>query len=168
MTYINKSQSKVRNSSNLVFFVSIAFALIPANFITIIIREKEKNTKHLQIVSGISLFAYWLSNVIFELVKYYTTGAICLALMSAYSQSTNEMWVIYFIYGLTMIPFTYLFTFFFFLLVQVINLVLGGKTFTLTGADYVLPALVGTVASGSTTYCYVGISQTGSDQPCKL
>ena len=113
MTYISQSQSKVRNSSSLVFFISIAFALIPANFITIIIREKEKNTKHLQIVSGISLLAYWLSNVIFELVKYYTTGAICLGLMSAYSQCTNEMWVIYFIYGLTMIPFTYLFTFFY-------------------------------------------------------
>ena len=103
----------MRNSSNLVFFISIAFALIPGNFITIIIREKEKNTKHLQIVSGISLLAYWLSNFIFELIKYFTTGAICLGLMSAFSQCTSEMWLIYFCYGISMVPFTYLFTFIF-------------------------------------------------------
>lgn len=113
MTFSNFSKTKVRNSSNLVFFVSIAFALIPANFITIIIKEKELNTKHLQIVSGISLSAYWLANFIFELVKYFSTGAVCLGLMSAYSQCTSEMWLIYLIYGLSMVPFTYLFTFIF-------------------------------------------------------
>jgi ATP-binding cassette subfamily A (ABC1) protein 3 len=97
----------------LVFFVSIAFALIPANFITIIIREKEANTKHLQIVSGISLLAYWLSNFIFELIKYFTTGAICLGMMAAYGQIVKEMWIVYFMYGISMIPFTYCFSFIF-------------------------------------------------------
>lgn len=36
-----RSRGETRNTSNLVFFVSIAFALIPAGFITVIIRERE-------------------------------------------------------------------------------------------------------------------------------
>ena len=35
------NRGETRNSSNLVFFVSVAFALIPANFITVIIIRKE-------------------------------------------------------------------------------------------------------------------------------
>jgi ATP-binding cassette subfamily A (ABC1) protein 3 len=112
-TFQNKNQNKIRNSTNLCFFLSIAFALIPANFITIIIREREQNTKHLQIISGISLIAYWLSNFIFELVKYFVTGGICLSLMQIFGQCTNEMWLFYVIYGFSMVPFSYIFSFIF-------------------------------------------------------
>jgi ATP-binding cassette subfamily A (ABC1) protein 3 len=78
-----------------------------------IIREREQNTKHLQIISGISLIAYWLSNFIFELVKYFVTGGICLSLMQIFGQCTNEMWLFYVIYGFSMVPFSYIFSFIF-------------------------------------------------------
>ena len=38
--------------------------------------ERESNTKHLQIISGMSLISYWLSNYVFELVKYFFIGGI--------------------------------------------------------------------------------------------
>jgi len=41
-SYIEKNDSKNRNSSILLVFISICFTLIPANFVTIIINEKEK------------------------------------------------------------------------------------------------------------------------------
>ena len=73
-THEERRNSKERNSSMLLVFISICFTLIPANFITIIIKEKENNSKHLQIISGISLMSYWVNNFIFELVKYYIIG----------------------------------------------------------------------------------------------
>ena len=45
MTLKDESISNIQGSQNLVFFLTIAFSLIPANFITIIIKEREMNRK---------------------------------------------------------------------------------------------------------------------------
>ena len=62
---INEEIQDERNINKLMvlFFTSLAFSLIPSNFITIIIKEKENNSKHLQIVSGISLFKSSVPNI---------------------------------------------------------------------------------------------------------
>jgi ATP-binding cassette, subfamily A (ABC1), member 3 len=108
-----RKQGETRNTSNLVFFVSIAFALIPANFITTIIKERETNTKHLQIISGISLTSYWLSNFVFELVKYYIIGGVCLLIILAFDKFPSWFWLLYILYGFSMTSFTYMFSVFF-------------------------------------------------------
>jgi len=41
LTDDEKNKSESTNDNTLVFFVSIAFALIPSSFITLIIRERE-------------------------------------------------------------------------------------------------------------------------------
>lgn len=113
LTLKSSSQGKTRNSSNLVFFISIAFALIPANFITIIIKERELNTKHLQIISGISTASYWFSNFIFELIKYYFTGGLCILLIWGFDSYADYLVVFYILYGFSMVSFTYLLSFLF-------------------------------------------------------
>ena len=40
LTNSQKTKSNTNNDSTLVFFVSIAFALIPSSFITLIIKER--------------------------------------------------------------------------------------------------------------------------------
>jgi ATP-binding cassette subfamily A (ABC1) protein 3 len=105
-----RKQGETRNSSNLVFFVSVAFALIPANFITLIIKERESNTKHLQIISGISLTSYWISNFIFELVKYYFIGGVNLLIIYAFGNFPYYLWLLYLLYGPAMVSFTYMFS----------------------------------------------------------
>ena len=108
-----RTQGQTRNSSNLVFFVSVAFALIPANFITIIIKERESNTKHLQIISGISLTSYWLSNFLFELIKYYFIGGVNLLIIMAFGNFPYWLWLLYVVYGFSMVSFTYMMSLFF-------------------------------------------------------
>jgi hypothetical protein len=61
----------------------------------------------LQIVSGISYLAYWLSNFIFELLKYYFTTGICLAIIKGFDKFPEELYMLYLLYGVAMIPFTY-------------------------------------------------------------
>ena len=80
-----EQQSDQTNNNLVIFFVAIAFSLIPANFVTIIVKEKVNNSKHLMRVSGINIAAYWIVNYIFELVKYYFTCGICLLLLWAFS-----------------------------------------------------------------------------------
>ena len=112
-TLKEKNNGQERNNATLVFFVAVAFALIPANFITLIIKEREKNTKHLQIISGISLISYWFSNFIFELVKYYFTGGINLIIIYLFDFFPSYFYVLYLLYGPSMVSFTYLFSFIF-------------------------------------------------------
>ena len=112
-TFKEQSDNAERSNSTLVFFVAVAFALIPANFITLIIKERETNSKHLQIISGISLIAYWTSNFISELVKYYFTGGICLIIIKLFDSFPKNFWVLYLLYGPSMVSFTYLFSFWF-------------------------------------------------------
>ena len=122
---------KKRNELLIIFFITLAFSLIPSNFITIIIKEKENNSKHLQIISGIFLFSYWFNNYIFELIKYYLVGGICLLLLLAFDFYEKYFYILYFEYGPAMISFTYFFSIFFKseyigqILILVINLIFG-------------------------------------------
>ena len=107
-------ESKDQTSNSLViFFVAIAFSLIPANFVTIIVREKLNNSKHLMRVSGISITAYWIINYLYELVKYYFTCGICLLLLYAFDFYKEYLYIFYLIYGPAMVASTYILSFLF-------------------------------------------------------
>ena len=112
LTYKEKNDKKTRNGFNLVFFISIALSLIPANFITIIVREKENKSKHLQKLSGASIYVYWLNNYIFELVKYYLVVGICLLILSLFNYYEKYLLILYIFYGPALVSFTYVLSYF--------------------------------------------------------
>ena len=103
-----KSHSKETNNYCLVFFVNVAFSLIPANFVTLIVKERVNNSKHLMKISGVGLVAYWMSNYIFEIIKYYVAGGVNMLLIWAFDLFPNYLWVLYLLYGPSMVSCTYL------------------------------------------------------------
>ena len=105
--------TNTRNTSNLVFFVSIAFSLIPANFITVLIKERESNSKHLQVISGINYSSYWISNFIFELIKYYVSTGICIGIIEGFNYFPSYFWLLWLLYGPSITAFTYMTSFLF-------------------------------------------------------
>ena len=112
-TYEERKDSKDNNNAMLLIFISICFTLIPANFITIIIKEKENNSKHLQIISGISLMSYWVNNYFFELIKYYIIGGVCILFLKIFDFYEDYVYILYLLYGPSMVSFTYLLSFLF-------------------------------------------------------
>ncbi len=108
-----ENQSEQSTNSTMVFFVAVAFSLIPANFVTIIVKERLNNSKHLMKISGMSLFAYWLVNFLFELIKYYFTVGICMILIYFMDFYPTYFIYFYFLYGPPMILFTYCLSFLF-------------------------------------------------------
>ena len=112
LTYKEKDDKKSRNGFSLVFFISIALSLIPANFITIIVREKENKSKHLQKLSGVSICVYWLNNYIFELVKYYLVVGLCLVILFCFNFYEKYLVLLYIFYGPALISFTYVLSYF--------------------------------------------------------
>jgi len=103
-----------------VFLISLAFSFIPAGIITFIVYERENNVKHQQIVSGVSLMAYWISNYTVDYAKYLICGIFtCLAIkifgINAFdsAQSYGVVWLLMFLYGPAMILSTYCISFLF-------------------------------------------------------
>ena len=112
LKYEEKYNKKSRKGFSLVFYISIAFALIPSNIITSIIREKENKLKHLQILSGLSLFTYWLNNYIFDLLKYIVISLLSYLILIFFHFEENYLPILYFLYGPAMISFTYCVSYF--------------------------------------------------------
>lgn len=70
---INNDQVSDAIQSSLIF--GMAFALIPSGIIVYIVKERENNVKHQQIVSGVSLISYWLSNFVVDYLKWLICAA---------------------------------------------------------------------------------------------
>ena len=112
LSYKEKNNKKSRKGFLLAFYISIALALIPSNFITIIIREKENKSKHLQLLSGLSITSYWINNYIFELIKYYVVVGLCLILLVIFKFYEKYLALLYVFYGPALVSFTYFISYF--------------------------------------------------------
>jgi ATP-binding cassette subfamily A (ABC1) protein 3 len=98
----------------IVFFVSISFALIPAAMITFIMGERERNLKHMQLISGMSLAAYWASNIIFDVIKALIPSLIVIGLMNGFGVDYSNTWLAFLLYPIAVTPFTYATSFLFY------------------------------------------------------
>ena len=73
MAYPTSTTLNDRDASGDAIFLciiaGIGYALIPATIISNIVSERYKGLKHIQMVSGMSLQAYWASNFAFDVMK---------------------------------------------------------------------------------------------------
>ncbi len=103
-----------------VFIIALAYAFIPAGVILFIVKERENNSKHQQIVSGVSVYAYWLSNLLIDFCKYIIPGiwtAVCIAIfgINAFTEGDRYgmIWALVVFFGPAIMTFTYLTSFMF-------------------------------------------------------
>ena len=91
----------------------IAFALVPASIISFIVREREDNLKHQQLISGVSMLAYWLSNSVVDIIKCLIPTGLAIILLYAFGVILPYGWLLILLYGFSIIPFTYASSFLF-------------------------------------------------------
>lgn len=91
--------------------MAIALALIPCVIIAFIIKERVQQLKHMQLISGVSLPAYWLSNLIADISKTLVPMLIALVLMNIYGVEDEGAWLLLLLYPLAIVPFTYVTSF---------------------------------------------------------
>eukprot|EP00924_Labyrinthula_sp_SR-Ha-C_P016702 maker-scaffold_6-snap-gene-12.1-mRNA-1 protein AED:0.16 eAED:0.16 QI:0/0/0/1/1/1/3/0/2699 len=98
-------------------FALLAFAFIPGPMISYAVMEKEESVqiKHLQFVSGTSIGAYWLASYAFDLVVFLVPCSLALMLIQLFEITSftengafEVVAVVFFGYGLAVIPFAYL------------------------------------------------------------
>ena len=112
LSYDERKNKKSRNGATLVFFISIGLSLIPSNFILTIIKEKENKSKHLQLLSGLSLLVYWINNYIFEIAKYFIISVFSLSIIAIFNFYEYYIISLYVLYGPALISFTYCLSYF--------------------------------------------------------
>ena len=84
VTYQQSQKSAQVSGYFIVFVVAIGFSLIPAVIISFIVGEREKNLRHMQMISGMSLPAYWISNMFFDIAKSMIPCGTVVGLMYAF------------------------------------------------------------------------------------
>ncbi|KAG5484802.1 hypothetical protein LSCM1_06628 [Leishmania martiniquensis] len=100
--------------------IMIPFTFLPSNPVAWIVKERECKARHLQNVSGLSFYVYWLTNFLFDIAAYAIS--MCLVILIFLSFSREEyvgderigaVFVLFFIYGLSSTTTGYMCSFFF-------------------------------------------------------
>lgn len=115
------SSQKALSSYLIPFLVNIGFSCIPAAFAAFIVRERETKTKHQQFISGVSATAYWIANFLWDFVNFLFPALLLLVIYASFSPLPTTFLSSYagvtllnlFMLGMSMIPFTYAFSFLF-------------------------------------------------------
>src|SRR6185437_15595688 len=80
-------QKDVIQSLNGVFasiIISLAFTFIPASFAVFVVSEREYKSKHIQLISGVSMSSYWVANFVWDFIAYLIPASIACIIIYAY------------------------------------------------------------------------------------
>ena len=111
--YVFKQREEAANSFDFAFMVSIGLALIPCVMVSYILKEREEQLKHIQLISGMSLFGYWAANVLCDVIKACVPISIILLLMWAVGVWYKGVWVLFVLFPFAVVPFSYVTSFLF-------------------------------------------------------
>lgn len=119
-TWKQDNNSATADAFTAALFIMIAFCFVPASYATFIVKEREVKAKHQQIISGVSIYAYWTSSWVWDFLSYLPTVALVMALCFAYdidaftkNEGTVACFLLFTLYGPAVASFTYVVTFFF-------------------------------------------------------
>ena len=101
--------------------VGMGCTFIPVGVIGLVMKEKELNIKHQHVISGMSIWSYWMSYFLWDIIKHIlpTIGIPVLTIIFNLESFVDKdikiaaQFVLIYIFGFAVFPFTYLSTFFF-------------------------------------------------------
>ena len=65
--------------------IIIAFSFVAANTALYVVREREVSAKHQQLISGVSVPAYWLANFLFDYAAFCVPASVAIVLCRAFN-----------------------------------------------------------------------------------
>ncbi|GAB1604923.1 ATP-binding cassette sub-family A member 2-like, partial [Argonauta hians] len=119
-------------------FIIVAMSFVPASFVLFLVYERSIKAKHLQFVSGMDPFIYWLANYVWDMCNYVIPAFCCIGILlifdiPSYVSPTNLPAVVslFLLYGWSITPIMYPASFWFrepstaYICLIVINLFVG-------------------------------------------
>ncbi|XP_075155305.1 ATP binding cassette subfamily A member 3 isoform X2 [Haematobia irritans] len=103
-------------STNLCF----CFCFVSAFYILFLIKERESRSKLLQFVSGVNIWIFWISQFLWDIMTFTLTALIVVCTIACFQEdgfsSFSDLvryFVVIFVFGLSVLPCTYLISMFF-------------------------------------------------------
>ena len=113
LTQTQASQSAETSTFTSALIIVMAFAFIPVSFATFIVRERQLEVKHQQLISGVSITAYWTSSYAFDIVAYMVPCLGSIAMIAAFqisgwteAETFAALCLLFLFYGISVAPFT--------------------------------------------------------------
>nr|CAH8833395.1 unnamed protein product [Trichobilharzia regenti] len=126
-------------------FTLLSLSFIPASFITFLVKEKSTGSKHLQYVSGLNPYVYWLSVYLWDILNYALCAFLCILVFIAFQKVAyidleviGSFILLILLYGLAVTPMLYVTTFFIqspstaLVILSIFNLLTGSITVVCT------------------------------------
>eukprot|EP00004_Rigifila_ramosa_P026391 TRINITY_DN818_c0_g1_i1.p1 TRINITY_DN818_c0_g1~~TRINITY_DN818_c0_g1_i1.p1 ORF type:complete len:1668 (-),score=437.00 TRINITY_DN818_c0_g1_i1:51-5054(-) len=100
-------------------FVLLPYCFLPANFVVFLVKERENKAKHIQLVSGVSVYAYWAANMTWDLIMFAITSIGTIIVFLAFDkqefignfETFAATFFLFVFYGLAVIPWTFCWSF---------------------------------------------------------
>lgn len=112
-TYMTKVVRETSNSGTIVFMSAISYSMMITAIVSYLVVERISGLKHLQVISGMNLKAYWVGNFAFDFIKMQFTIGITMALLFGFDLGYTGAWATYLALPLGIIPFSYAMSFWF-------------------------------------------------------
>jgi ABC-type multidrug transport system ATPase subunit len=133
-------------------FILVPLCYIPAAFVAFIVRERVSKSKHLQFVSGISPYLYWIATYVWDLTLFLILIAFILIALSIFGKKNAKVFIgssdgilciisLLLTYGASSLPLAYLYSFAFvnFSTAQIVIMVINFMTgFVMVLAYYIM------------------------------
>ena len=122
LPYTKTEKDIIKNIGGIfaVFIFAIGMSLIPASLIVFIVKEKQYNIKHQQMVSGASQLAYWSSHFFVDFIKALIPTIFAALMCQAFDIQgliEDDCWgavlLLFIFYAAGISNFSYFFSFFF-------------------------------------------------------
>ena len=133
-------------------FILVPLCYIPAAFISFIVKERVTKSKHLQIVSGVSPYLYWIATYLWDITLFIILIACIFIILSIFGKDAAEVYIgdtrtssclfcLLITYGMSCLPLCYIYSFAFtnFSTAQIAIMVINFMTgFVLVLSYYIL------------------------------
>ncbi|XP_071081909.1 phospholipid-transporting ATPase ABCA3-like [Haliotis cracherodii] len=115
----NESSSQIAGAGlgigfTVAFCLLFGMAFLTSSFVYFLIKERQVGAKHLQSVSGVGPFVFWLSNLAWDYINYLIPSLVLLVVFAAFQSPAYSddgrlgiVFLVLLVYGLAVLPFMY-------------------------------------------------------------
>jgi hypothetical protein len=100
--------------------IALAFCFVPASYVVFVVKERESKAKHLQLISGVGITPFWAANFIWDMICFSVVMIVASLIILAFNNDVfvkgdayGLIWLNFFMFGLSVIPFSYCCSFLF-------------------------------------------------------
>lgn len=99
------------DAGTIVFFIGVTYSILITVTTSYLVAERASMLKHLQVISGMRLFSYWISNFLIDALRFYLTTTVTILLMLYYNYEMSTAYVLLLVFPFAILPFTYVMSF---------------------------------------------------------